>query len=223
MKKQLAIRGIAKLLSGIVTLGLLLFLPAGTFRYPGAWRMMGILFIPMLILGAVLLIAKPALLEKRLNQKETEKDQKLVILFSALLFTACFLLCAFDFRFGWTQLPLWLSILGCVVFLATYLGFAELLRENEYLSRTVEIQEGQKVVSTGLYGIVRHPMYAIIFWMFLSMPVIIGSAAGLIPMIFLPVILYKRIKNEEEVLKKELEGYEEYTRKVRYRMIPFVW
>jgi len=223
MKKQLAIRGIAKLLSGLVTLGLLLFLPAGTFRYPGAWRMMGILFIPMLILGAVLLIAKPALLEKRLNQKETEKDQKLVILFSALLFTACFLLCALDFRFGWTRLPLWLSILGCVVFLATYLGFAELLRENEYLSRTVEIQEGQKVVSTGLYGIVRHPMYAIIFWMFLSMPVIIGSAAGLIPMIFLPVILYKRIKNEEEVLKKELEGYEEYTRKVRYRMIPFVW
>jgi len=223
MKKQLALRGLVKLLSGLLLLGLLLFLPAGTFRYPGAWRMIGILFIPMFILGAVLLLAKPELLAKRLNQKEEEAEQKVVILLSALVFIVCFLLCGLDQRFGWTRVPLWLSIVGCAIFFLTYLGFAELLRENEYLSRTVEVQENQKVVSTGLYGIVRHPMYAIIFWMFLSMPIIIGSFAGLVPMLLLPLILYKRIVNEEEVLKKELAGYEEYTKKVRYRLIPFIW
>lgn len=223
MKRQLAITGIIKLLSGLLTLGLLLFLPSGTFRYPGAWRMICLLFIPMFILGVVLFCAKPELLAKRLNQKETENEQKAVILFSSLIFITCFLLCAFDFRFGWTHVPMWLSIVGCVVFLATYAGFAELLRENEYLSRTVEVQEGQKVVSTGMYGVVRHPMYAIIFWMFISMPVIIGSFTGLIPMILLPFVLAKRIINEEKVLIEELEGYEEYTRKVRSRLIPFIW
>lgn len=223
MRKKLAIQGISKMLTGLMLLGLLLFLPAGTFHYPGAWRMICTLFIPMVILGTVLLAVKPELLAKRLNQKETEDEQKAVILFSALLFIASFLLCGFDFRFGWSHVPLWVSVLGCIVFLLTYIGFAELLRENEYLSRTVEIQEGQKVISTGMYGIVRHPMYAVIFWMFLSMPLIIGSFIGLLPMVFLPFILVKRIKNEEKLLKEQLNGYEEYMQQVRYRLIPFVW
>lgn len=223
MRKKLAVQGIIKMVSGIIALGSLLFLPARTFRFPGAWRMIGILFIPMLILGTVLLIVKPELLAKRLNQKENEDEQKSVILFSAIIFVVCFLLCGFDFRFGWSRCPLWVSIVGCAVFLITYAGFAELLRENEYLSRTVEVQEGQQVVSTGLYGIVRHPMYAIIFWMFLSMPVIIGSFVGLIPMVFLPAMLAKRIINEEKVLRENLDGYEEYMKKVRYRLIPFIW
>lgn len=223
MRKQLAINGLIKMLSGILLIALLLFLPAGTLSFPGAWRMLAVLFVPMFILGIVLLEKKPELLEKRLSQKESEPEQNKVILFSGLMFIASFLLCGFDFRFGWTFVPKWLTAAGCVVFLVTYAAFAELLRENEYLSRTVEVQKGQKVISTGLYGIVRHPMYAVIFWMFLSMPVIIGSFAGLVPMVFLPVILAKRIKNEEKVLKKDLPGYEEYTKKVRYRIIPFVW
>jgi len=134
-----------------------------------------------------------------------------------------FLLCAFDYRFGWAEVPLAFSVIGCIIFILTYIGFAELLRENEYLSRTVEVQENQKVVSTGLYSIVRHPMYAIIFWMFISMPIIIGSYVGLIPMILLPYMFVKRIKNEEDVLKRELDGYEEYCGKIKYRLIPFIW
>lgn len=223
MRKELAFKGIIKILSGIVSLGLLLFLPAGTFMFPGAWRMIGVLFIPMLILGTVLLIKKPELLAKRLNQKETEDEQKSVILLSAIVFAASFLLCGFDYRFSWSHCPGWLSIAACIVFLITYGGFVELLKENEYLSRTVEVQDGQRVISTGLYGVVRHPMYAIIFWMFLSMPVIIGSFIGLIPMFFLPYILVKRIINEEKVLSENLDGYEEYKKKVRYRLIPYIW
>lgn len=223
MKTKLAIRGMLKILSGILSLGILLFAPAGTFNYPGAWRMIVILFVPALIVGAVLLVSKPELLEKRLNQKETEKEQKSIIVISSVIFIMSFLLCAFDFRFCWTKVPLALSVFGCIIFVLTYVGFAELLRENEYLSRTVEVQENQKVVSTGLYGIVRHPMYAIIFWMFLAMPIIIGSFIGLIPMILLPYMFVKRIKNEEEVLRKELEGYNLYCEKIKYRLIPFVW
>jgi len=223
MRKSLAVKGVIKLLSGLLAMGLLLFLPAGTRDFPGAWRLLGVLFIPMLLLGTVLLLVKPELLAKRLNQKKTETEQKTVILWSALIFVACFLLCGLDFRFGWTHCPMWLSVAACVVFAATYAGFAELLRENEYLSRTVEVQNGQKVVSTGLYGIVRHPMYAIIFWMFLSMPIIIGSFVGLLPMVLLPVILVKRILNEEQVLRENLNGYADYMKTVRYRLIPFIW
>lgn len=162
-------------------------------------------------------------LQNVLTKKETEDEQKSVIFFSLLLFVGCFLLCGFDFRFGWSHCPLWVSVVGCIAFLATYLGFAELLRENEYLSRTVEVQENQTVVSTGLYGIVRHPMYAIIFWMFLSMPLIVGSFFALIPMAFLPFLLAKRTQNEEKVLRENLNGYEEYMKNVRYRLIPLVW
>ena len=203
-------------------MGLLLLLPAGTLRFPGAWRLIAVLFIPMLLLGTVLFLCKPDLLEKRLDQKENEEEQKAVILFSALMFLCAFVLCGLDFRFGWSAVPRRLVITACAVFLLTYAGFAELLRENEYLARTVKVQEGQQVVSTGLCGIVRHPMYAVIFRMFLSMPLITGSLIGLIPMAFLPYVLAKRIKNEETVLLAELKGYKDCTEKVRRRMIPFL-
>jgi len=197
MKTKLMIQGLIKMLSGILLMGLLLFLPAGTFNFPRAWLMMVVLFVPMLIVGTYLLIKNPKLLEKRLNTKETEKEQKLVILLSSIMFILAFLLSAFDYKYNWFQLPTIISVIGCVVFILTYLGFIELLKENEYLSRTVEVQEGQKVVDTGMYGIVRHPMYSIIFFMFISMPIILGSLIGLIPLIGLPIILIIRIKNEE--------------------------
>lgn len=223
MRKKLAVQGIVKLLSGALTMGLLLFLPAGTLDYPGAWRLLCVFFLPAFILGLVLLIAKPELLAKRLNTTETEPEQRCVLMFSSLIFAACFLLCALDFRFGWSDVPVWLSITGCVVFLLAYVGFAELLRENEYLSRSVELQAGQKVASTGMYGIVRHPMYAVIIWLFFSMPLILGSYIGLIPLVFIPYVLVKRLLNEEKLLCGGLDGYDEYMKKVRYRLIPFVW
>ena len=223
MRKKLAVQGIVKLLSGALTMGLLLFLPAGTFDYPGAWRLLSIFFIPAFVLGLVLLIAKPELLAKRLSTRETEPEQRRVLMLSMLIFAASFLLGAFDFRFGWTDVPAWVSTVGSVVFLAAYAGFAELLRENEYLSRSVELQAGQKVVSTGMYGIVRHPMYAVIIWLYLSMPLILGSYLGLIPLLFIPYILVKRLLNEEKLLRDGLDGYDEYMKKVRYRLIPFIW
>jgi len=215
MKTKLMIQGLIKMLSGILLMGLLLFLPAGTFNFPRAWLMMVVLFVPMLIVGTYLLIKNPKLLEKRLNTKETEKEQKLVILLSSIMFILAFLLSAFDYKYNWFQLPTIISVIGCVVFILTYLGFIELLKENEYLSRTVEVQEGQKVVDTGMYGIVRHPMYSIIFFMFISMPIILGSLIGLIPLIGLPIILIIRIKNEEKILEEGLVGYKEYKKKVK--------
>ncbi len=223
MRKKLAVQGVVKLLSGALTMGILLFLPAGTFDYPGAWRLLCIFFIPAFVLGLVLLIAKPELLAKRLSTRESEPEQRRVLMLSMLIFAASFLLCAFDFRFGWTDVPAWVSTVGCVVFLAAYAGFAELLRENEYLSRSVELQAGQKVVSKGMYGIVRHPMYAVIMWLYLSMPLILGSYLGLIPLVFIPYVLVKRLLNEEELLRDGLDGYDEYMKKVRYRLIPFIW
>ena len=223
MRKKLAVQGIVKLLSGALTMGLLLFLPAGTLEYPGAWRLLCVFFLPTFILGLVLLIAKPELLAKRLNTKETEPEQRRVLMLSSLIFAASFLLCALDFRFGWSAVPAWLSTAGCAVFLLAYVGFAELLRENEYLSRSVELQAGQKVVSTGMYGIVRHPMYAVILWLFLSMPLILGSYIGLIPLVFIPYVLVTRLLNEEKLLRNGLDGYAEYMKKVPYRLIPFIW
>ena len=212
MRKRLAAQGVVKLLSGALTMGLLLFLPAGTLDYPGAWRLLCVFFIPAFVLGLVLLIAKPELLAKRLSTRETEPEQRRVLALSSLIFAVSFLLCALDFRFGWSAVPAWLSKVGCIVFLLAYAGFAELLRENEYLSRSVELQAGQKVVSTGMYGVVRHPM-----------PLILGSYIGLIPLAFIPYVLVKRLLNEEELLRAGLEGYDEYMKKVRYRLIPFVW
>ena len=223
MRKKLAVQGIVKLLSGALTMGLLLFLPAGTLDYPGAWRLFCVFFIPAFVLGLVLLTAKPELLAKRLSTRETEPEQRRVLMLSSLIFAASFLLCALDFRFSWSAVPAWLSTVGCVVFLLAYAGFAELLRENEYLSRSVELQAGQTVVSTGLYGIVRHPMYAMILWFFLSMPLILGSYVGLIPLAIIPYVLVKRLLNEEKLLRNGLDGYDEYIKKVPYRLIPFVW
>lgn len=223
MRKKLAVQGIVKLLSGALTMGLLLFLPAGTLDYPGAWRLLCVFIIPAFVLGLVLLTAKPGLLAKRLSTRETEPEQRRVLMLSSLIFAASFLLCALDFRFSWSAVPAWLSTVGCVVFLLAYAGFAELLRENEYLSRSVELQAGQTVVSTGLYGIVRHPMYAMVLWLFLSMPLILGSYVGLIPLAFIPYVLVKRLLNEEKLLRNGLDGYDEYIKKVPYRLIPFVW
>lgn len=220
---KLFLSALTKLIFGIVLIGLLLFLPAWTFNYFGAWLLLGVLFVPMLIMGAVMLIKAPALLEKRLNNKEKEATQRGVVALSALMFLGGFVLSALDFRFGWSYVPMWLTIAAAVIFLAGYCLYAEVMRENAYLSRTIEVQEGQKVIDTGLYGIVRHPMYLATLLMFLPIPLILQSFWGLIPMALYPVVIVIRILNEEKVLTKDLRGYKEYKKKVKYRLIPFIW
>jgi protein-S-isoprenylcysteine O-methyltransferase Ste14 len=220
---KLLLSGLTKLIFGIVLIGLLLFLPAWTFNYFGAWLLLGALFVPMIIMGAVMLIKAPALLEKRLNNKEKEATQRGVVALSALMFLGGFVLSALDFRFGWSYVPMWLTIAAAVIFLVGYGLYAEVMRENAYLSRTVEVQKGQKVIDTGLYGIVRHPMYLATLLMFLPIPLILQSLWGLIPMALYPVVIVIRILNEEKVLTKDLCGYKEYKKKVKYRLIPFIW
>ena len=212
-----------KLIAGAVLLGLFLFLPAWTLDYPNGWLFMGLLLVPVMIMGVVLYIKAPDLLAKRLSNKEKESTQKGVIALSGLMFPACFIVSALDFRFGWSHVPTWCVVLASVLFLCGYALFAEVMRENAYLSRTVEVQEGQKVVSTGLYGLVRHPMYFATLLMFLPMPLILGSFRGLIPLALYPVIIVIRIRNEEQVLCEGLEGYAEYQRKVKYRLLPLIW
>ena len=222
-KKRLLLDALVKLAAGLALLCLLLFLPAGTFRWPGAWRFLGLLFVPMTLFGIVLYLKAPDLLRKRLNDREKEDTQKGVVAVSGLLFIACFVIAGLDFRFGWTRLPAWLVWAACALFLASYGLYAEVMRENAYLSRTIEVQEGQKVVSTGLYGVVRHPMYFAVTLLFLSVPLVLGSLAALPAMLPFPFLLAVRIRNEEKVLEKGLEGYREYKEKVKYRLIPFVW
>ena len=212
-----------KFMMGGVLLGLLLFLPAWTLRYPNGWLFMGLLLVPVMIMGIVLYLKAPALLEKRLSNKEKEGTQKGVIALSALMFLGGFIVSALDFRFGWSQVPLWCVIAASVAFLLGYAIFAEVTRENAYLSRTVEVQEGQKVVSTGLYGVVRHPMYLATLLMFLPIPLILGSFWGLIAFAFYPAIIVVRILNEEKVLTEGLDGYIAYKQKVRYRLLPLIW
>ena len=223
MKMKLLLQAFIKGLMGFLMIGLLLFLPAATFSYWNAWLFCGLLFIPMIILGGGLLVNAPDLLEKRLNSKEKEAEQKHVILFSFFLFVAGFVVAALDFRFGWSKLPLWVIIAASAILLIAYGLYAEVMRENAYLSRTVEVQEGQKVIDTGLYGVVRHPMYFSTVLLFLSFPLVLGSLVSFIIFLFYPILLVKRIKNEEAVLEQGLEGYIEYKKKVRYRMIPFIW
>ncbi len=223
MKKGLLRSGIIRMIAGLVLMGALLFLPAGTWRYPGAWRLLALLFLPMPVIGIVLAVKAPELLAKRLNAKEQESEQKQVIVLSALIFILGFVLAGLDFRFGWTQLPLAVVIAGMVLFLLAYGLYLEVMRENAYLSRTVEIQEGQKVIDTGLYGVVRHPMYMAVTILFLSMPLVLGSVIAILPFLGLPAVLVKRIKNEEQVLEAGLPGYREYEKKVAFRMIPFLW
>lgn len=220
---KLLLSATIKFLLGIVLVGALLFLPAWTFNYPGAWLFMCLLFAPMLVMGIVMFIKAPKLLEKRLDNKEKEKTQKGVTKLLGLMFLVGFVLCALDFRFSWSHVPLALVIVSSVLFELGYLMYAEVMRENAYLSRTIEVQENQKVVSTGLYGIVRHPMYLATLFMFLPLPLILGSFWGLIPFSLYLVAIVVRIINEEKVLTSELDGYIEYKQKVKYRLIPFIW
>lgn len=223
MSFKLFVGAICKFLLGVVLIGALLFLPAGTLSFSYGWLLMGILFIPMFVAGIVMMIKNPKLLLIRLNAKEKEGEQKTVVKLSGLMFIAGFVLAGLDFRFGWLPLPPWVSVIGAVLFLAAYAIYAEVLRENTYLSRTIEVQEGQKVISTGLYGIVRHPMYSATLLLFTSMPIVLGSVIAIIPFLFYPLIIGKRIINEEKVLSEGLEGYIDYKKKVKYRLIPFIW
>ena len=223
MDRKLFIQALTKFSAGLLAFGVLLFLPAGTFRYPQGWLLTGILFVPMFAAGLVMMKKNPDLLRKRLQAKEEESEQKAVILFSGIMFLAAFIAAGLSFRFGWWMLPFGVSIAATVVFLAAYVLYAEVLRENTYLSRTVEVQENQKVIDTGLYGIVRHPMYMATVIMFLAMPLVLGSVLSfLIMLCYIPIIV-KRIGNEEQVLEKGLPGYREYKKKVRYRLIPGIW
>lgn len=222
-KLELMLKGMSKFIIGLLMIGILLFLPAGTFAYWNAWLFIALLFIPMFCLGIVLFIKAPILLEKRLKSKEKETTQKEVILLSLFIFVGGFVIAALDYRFQWSVLPDWLVGIASVVLLISYGLYAEVMRENAYLSRTVEIQENQKVVDTGLYGIVRHPMYFATTLLFLSFPVVLGSGISFLIFCLFPCLLVKRIKNEEKVLEEGLEGYKEYKQKVKYRMIPFVW
>lgn len=221
--KSLIFQAVTKYIAGLILVMLLIFLPAGTLVYWNGWLFIGLLFIPMLFLGAVLLFKNPELLKKRLNSKEEESDQKKVIGLSGIMFLGGFIVSALDFRFGWSNMPIVVEIIASVVFLISYGLYAEVMRENAYLSRTVEVQENQKVIDTGLYGIVRHPMYFVTTLLFLMIPLILGSYPGFVIFLFYPFLLVKRIKNEEEILEKGLEGYAEYKKKVRYHMIPLIW
>ncbi len=223
MTGKLFFQALIKIVFGILLIGLLLFVPAGNFDYPNAWLFMGILFIPMFLAGIVMMVKSPKLLEKRLNAKEEKSEQKLVILLSGLMFIGGFIIAALDFRFDWFPLPDMVSYIAAGVFLLAYVIYAEVLRENEYLSRTVEIQENQKVIDTGLYGIVRHPMYSATILLFTSMPLVLGSIISFVIFLVYPLIIAKRIKGEEELLEAELEGYREYKDKVKYKLIPFIW
>lgn len=220
---RLLLNTLTKFLCGLLLVGLLLFLPAGTVNYPNGWLFAGLLFIPMLILGAVLLIKAPVLLEKRLGTKEKETTQKGVIALSGLLFLGGFIVAGLDFRFGWSHVPTWLVIAASVVLLIAYALYAEVMRENAYLSRTVEVQENQKVVDTGLYGIVRHPMYAVTVWLFLAIPLVLGSWWSFLCFLHYPIIIVIRILNEEKVLTEGLAGYGAYKKKVKYRLLPLIW
>ena len=222
-KIKLLLSAIIKFSFGIIFVGLLLFLPAGTFNYFNAWLFMSLLFIPMFILGIFLFIKSPELLEKRLNAKEKEKTQKGVVGFSAILFLASFLIAGFDYRFDWSEIPMWCVILASVILLVSYGMYAEVMRENIYLSRTIEVQENQKVIDTGLYGIIRHPMYAVTIWLFLAIPIVLGSWWALLCMAPYPFLIAIRILNEEKVLENNLSGYKEYKEKVKYRLVPFIW
>lgn len=223
MDKRLFIQAITKFLGGLIIVGLLLFLPAGSLHYWQAWLLMGILFVPMLIVGLVMMGRNPALLRKRLDAKEKESEQKPVVALSGLLFIASFAVAGLNWRFQWWVLPSWAVWVAAGLFLLSYLLYAEVLRENTYLSRTIEVQENQKVIETGLYGIVRHPMYMATTILFLTMPLVLASPVSFFIMLgYLPVIA-KRIRNEEKVLEEGLEGYSEYKKKVKYRILPLIW
>lgn len=220
---KLLINALTKFACGLLLVGLLIFLPAGTFRFPYGWLLMGLLFGPMLIAGFVMFFKSPDFLAKRLDVKEKQAAQKGVIAFSGMMFLAGFVVAGLDFRFGWSWMPLPVTVTAAVLFLAAYALYAEVMRENAYLSRTIKVEEGQKVVDTGLYSIVRHPMYMATILLFLMMPIVLGSWYALIVFAFYPAIIIVRLKHEEDLLTRELPGYAAYKQKVKYRIIPFIW
>lgn len=223
MTTKLFLQAITKFFLGLVLIALLLFVPAGTIHYWNGWLLIAILFIPMFIAGIIMMIVNPELLKKRLNVDETEPEQKTVIALSGIMFLAAFIVAGLNFRFKWIVMPNWSVILSAIIFLLAYLMYAEVLRENAYLSRTIEVQNNQVVIDTGLYGIVRHPMYTATVILFTSMGLVLGSPLSfLILLCYIPIIV-KRIRNEETVLEKGLKGYKEYKTKVKYRLVPFIW
>ena len=223
MEKKLFFQAISKFLIGFIIICALLFIPAETINYPNGWLFIALLFIPMLFAGIIMIFKSPDLLRRRLNAKENEDEQKTVILISGIIFLLAFILAGLNFRFGWFNLPSIVVIIASVIFLLAYIMYAEVLRENEYLSRTVEVSENQKVVDSGLYGIVRHPMYTSTIFLFLSMPLVLDSIFSFIVMLVYPIIIIFRIRNEEKVLENELIGYNEYKEKVKYKLIPYLW
>ena len=223
MNAKLFSQALSKFLFGLIIISLLLFIPAGTLNYPNAWLFLALLFIPMFIAGIIMLIKSPKLLKRRLNAKEEENEQKIVILISGAIFLLAFIIAGLNFRFGWSKLPQIVVVVASIIFLLSYIMYAEVLRENMYLSRTVEVSENQKVVDSGLYGLVRHPMYTSTIFLFLSMPLILGSLFSFVIMLIYPIIIFFRIKNEERFLEIKLEGYKEYKEKVKYKLIPFIW
>ena len=223
MSKKLFIEAILKYVLGVILVGLLIFLPAGTINYLKGWIFMGILFVPMFIAGVVMMIKNPKLLKSRLDSKEEQGEQKLVIKLSGLMFIIGFILAGLDFRFNWLVIPSWISYASSVIFLVFYVMYGEVLRENATLLRTIKVEENQKVVDTGLYGIIRHPQYSASIVMFLTMPLILGALISLAVFMVYPILIVLRIRNEEKVLTNELNGYKEYKEKVKYRLIPFIW
>lgn len=223
MTRKLFFEALIKYLLGVVIVGLLIFLPAGTIKYLKGWIFMGILFIPMFIVGVVMMFKNPKLLKERLDSKEKQNKQKLIIKLSGLMFIVGFILAGLDFRFGWLMVPNWVSYVSSFIFLLAYVMYGEVLRENITLSRTIKVEENQKVVDTGLYGVIRHPQYSASVILFLAMPLVLGSLVSLFVFFFYPVLIVARIINEEKVLEDELDGYKKYKNKVKYRLIPFVW
>lgn len=220
---KLLMEALVKFFCGLLMVGLLIFLPAGSLGYAKGWLLVGLLFGPMLIAGFVMLFKSPEFLKKRLDGKEKQATQKGVVALSGLMFIAGFVVAGLDYRFGWSAMPAPVTVVASVLFLAAYVLYAEVMRENAYLSRTIKVEEGQKVVDTGLYGIVRHPMYMATLLLFIMIPIVLGSWYALIPFLFYPAIIIARLKDEEELLTKELPGYAEYKQKVKYRILPFIW
>lgn len=220
---KLLFKALTKFTAGLLLVSALLFLPAGSFHYQNAWLFLGLLFTPILCLGIFLFFKSPELLEKRLNAKETESTQKGVVALSGLLFFVGFIVAGLDFRFGWSNVPSWIVVLASLVLLVSYTLYAEVMRENTYLSRTIEVQKGQKIVDTGLYGIVRHPMYAVTLWLFLAIPLVLGSWYAFLCFLPYVALLVFRILNEERVLEEGLDGYTEYKQRVKYRLFPWIW
>lgn len=223
MNRHLAIQGLKKFLLGLIIVAILIFLPAGTLNYPNGWLFIGLLFIPMFIVGIILMIKSPDLLKRRLNSKENESEQKFIVLISILMFISGFVVAGLNYRFNWTEMPNIIVIISAIIFLLAYIMYGEVLRENQYLARTVNVEDNQKVIDTGLYGIVRHPMYTSTIFLFLTIPLILGSIYSFVIFLIYPIIIAFRIKNEERVLEKELTGYRQYKQKVKYKIFPFIF